>query len=84
MEDLADEWLTVDAVAKLYGLSKHAVYRRVRSGAWDSFVSHFGRTIINREGLANWLRAGGDKPERRRRARLAIAHAPKVRWRTIE
>lgn len=55
-----DTWLTVAEVAERFDLSTHAVYRRIRSGAWSSFVTHFGKTLISSEGLEHWLRAGGD------------------------
>ena len=56
-----NDWLTVEEVAKAYRLSRDAVYKRIRSHAWDGFVTRFGRTLVRRDGLEEWLAAGGDQ-----------------------
>ena len=58
---MSSDWLTVVQVAERFGLSRDAVYRRIREGKWDSFVTRFGRTLIDPEGLEQWLRTGGDR-----------------------
>ena len=59
--DPDNNWLTVDEVAKLYRISRDMVYKRIRAHAWDGFITHFGRTLVSRAGLAEWLAAGGDQ-----------------------
>jgi hypothetical protein len=60
-ERIAAAWLTVEQVASRFELSRHAIYRRIRAGEWDGFISKLGRTLVRLDGLEDWLRAGGDR-----------------------
>ena len=46
------DWITVPEAARLLRRSRFTVYRHIRSGAWDGFVTRCGHLLVSKRALA--------------------------------